>query len=93
MSRTEMSSRAAFVAVLLLGSSTLATAQSVTPPSGTSPSGTPEEQAACRPDVGKHCRGIGGDQNTILQCLVSHAPKLTQKCRSVLESHGRLPQG
>jgi hypothetical protein len=78
---TEMPRKAALVAVLLLGSSTLATAQS----------GSPQEQAACRPDVGRHCRGIGGDQDTILNCLVSHASDLSARCRAVLESHGKLP--
>jgi hypothetical protein len=76
-----MPRKAALVAVLLLGSSTLATAQS----------GSPQEQAACRPDVGKHCRGIGGDQDAILNCLVSQAPNLSARCRAVLESHGKLP--
>ena len=43
------------VVAVLLGSSTFATAQT----------GTPEEQAACRPDVAKHCRGIGGDKDVV----------------------------
>ena len=55
-------------------------------------SGTQQEQAACRPDVTKHCKGIqGDDENAFVACLVSHAPQLTQKCRKVLESHGKLP--
>jgi hypothetical protein len=80
---TEMPRKVALVAILLLASSTLATAQS----------GTPQEQAACRPDVTRHCRGIGGDNDTILKCLVSHGAKLTAKCRSVLQEHGHLPNG
>jgi hypothetical protein len=55
-------------------------------------SGTPQEQAACRPDVAKHCKGLqGDDENVFVNCLVSHAPQLSQKCRKVLESHGKLP--
>lgn len=55
-------------------------------------SGTAEEQAACRPDVAKHCKGLqGDDENVFLNCLVSHAPQLSQRCRKVLESHGKLP--
>jgi hypothetical protein len=69
------------VVAVLLGSSAFATAQT----------GTPQEQAACRPDVAKHCRGIGGDKDVILQCLVSHGSNLTAKCRAVLQSHGHLP--
>jgi hypothetical protein len=55
-------------------------------------SGTPQEQAACRPDVAKHCKGLAGDdENIFVNCLVSHEPQLSQKCRKVLESHGKLP--
>jgi len=55
-------------------------------------SGTQEEQAACRPAVARHCKGIqGDDENAFVTCLVSHAPQLSQKCRKVLETHGKLP--
>lgn len=55
-------------------------------------SGTPEEQAACRPDVTRHCKAVqGDDDNAFVSCLVSHAPQLTQRCRKVLEAHGKLP--
>jgi hypothetical protein len=55
-------------------------------------SGTQEEQAACRPDVTRHCKGIqGDDENAFVACLVSHAPQLSQRCRKVLETHGKLP--
>lgn len=55
-------------------------------------SGTAQEQAACRPDVTKHCKGIeGDDENAFVACLVSHAPQLSQRCRKVLEAHGKLP--
>lgn len=55
-------------------------------------SGTQEEQAACRPDVTKHCKSVqGDDENAFLACLVSHAQQLSQRCRKVLEAHGKLP--
>jgi hypothetical protein len=55
-------------------------------------SGTPQEQAACRPDVTKHCRGVQGDDDSVfVNCLVSHAPQLSARCRKVLEAHGKLP--
>jgi hypothetical protein len=55
-------------------------------------SGTPDEQAACRPDVTKHCKQVqGDDENAFVSCLVSHAPQLSQRCRKVLETHGKLP--
>jgi len=55
-------------------------------------SGTPEEQKACRPDVARHCKAVqGDDDNAFVSCLVSHAPQLSQRCRKVLEAHGKLP--
>ncbi len=55
-------------------------------------SGTQEEQAACRPDVTRHCKNVqGDDENAFLACLVSHAPQLSQRCRKVLQAHGKLP--
>ena len=55
-------------------------------------SGTAQEQAACRPDVARHCKGVQGDDDAaFVSCLVSHAPQLTQRCRKVLEAHGKLP--
>jgi hypothetical protein len=57
-------------------------------------SGTQQEQAACRPDVTKHCKGIqGDDENAFAACLVSHAPQLSKRCRKVLQDHGKLPPG
>jgi hypothetical protein len=54
------------------------------------PSGTPEEQAACRPDVRRFCSKIKQEEGSdaFLQCLQAHRDKLSQKCRAVLESHG-----
>jgi hypothetical protein len=55
-------------------------------------SGTPEEQAACRPDVARHCKEVkGAEDEAFVQCLVSHAPQLSQRCRKVLQTHGKLP--
>jgi hypothetical protein len=58
-------------------------------PIATAQMGTPEEQAACRPDVRKFCykiprsAGIKAFQN----CLVSHQNRLSPKCKSVLTAH------
>jgi hypothetical protein len=82
-----MTCKTAFAAGLMLAAAMLlpgASAQAL--------SGTQEEQAACRPDVTKHCKGIeGDDENAFVACLVSHAPQLSQRCRKVLEAHGKLP--
>ena len=74
--------KASLILALVLGSTTLAFAQM---------EGSPQEQAACRGDVGKLCRGVQGGSPAILDCLVSHHTRLSNKCRSVLESHGKLP--
>jgi hypothetical protein len=54
-------------------------------------SGTPEEQAACRPDVRRFCHAIkeqDGDQ-AFLGCLELHRDRLSEACRNVLKDHGR----
>lgn len=50
--------------------------------------GTPEEQAACRPDVRRFCPRAGQDEMVVLGCLQQNREKLTKACRKVLESHG-----
>ncbi len=52
-------------------------------------SGTEQEQAACRPDVAKHCKTAGTDEMVVLFCLKEHREKLTLACRKVLEDHGQ----
>ena len=53
--------------------------------------GTPEEQAACRPDVRRFCHSIpaGSGDGVFLACLQEHRAKLRRVCRAVLESHGQ----
>ena len=53
--------------------------------------GTPEEQAACRPDVRRFCHTIppGSGDGAFLACLQDHRAKLRRACRAVLESHGQ----
>jgi len=70
------------IAALIVGSSTLASAQF---------SGTPQEQAACRPDVGRFCKGVKVEQGNMRDCLVAHHQKLTAKCHAVLQEHGQVP--
>jgi hypothetical protein len=53
-------------------------------------SGTPQEEAACRPDVRKFCHAVAGSGNgPVLACLQEHREKLRKACREVLESHGQ----
>jgi hypothetical protein len=53
-------------------------------------SGTPQEQAACRPDVRRYCYKVHESEGSgaYLQCLQEHRAKLSSRCRAVLESHG-----
>jgi|BarGraNGADG00212_1021973.scaffolds.fasta_scaffold88042_2 hypothetical protein len=53
--------------------------------------GTPEEQAACRPDTRRFCHAIkpGSGNESFLSCLQEHRERLSRACRAVLESHGQ----
>ncbi len=51
--------------------------------------GTPQEQAACRPDSTRFCRDAEPDTFRVLACLQRNRTKLTVACRKVLESHGQ----
>jgi len=52
--------------------------------------GTPQEQAACRPDVRRFCHTVAGSgDSVVLACLQEHRAKLRRVCRQVLESHGQ----
>ena len=51
-------------------------------------SGTPQEQAACRPDVRKFCAYVNGSDNQKYRdCLQAHFQELSQKCQQVLMTH------
>jgi hypothetical protein len=63
----------------------------VLPIGASSASGTPEEQAACRPDVIKFCKptGSGNDEMAILFCLKENRSKLSRACLKVLADNGQ----
>lgn len=46
--------------------------------------GTPQQRAACRPDVAKFCKGKGEDPGVLLQCLEDNKDKISPKCRAVI---------
>ena len=54
-------------------------------------SGTPKEQAACRPDARRFCSHVkqGSDSNAFLSCLEANRSKLSKSCLAVLQSHGQ----
>jgi hypothetical protein len=57
------------------------------------PQGTPQEQAACRPDVVKYCKPLLASNTpstfSILACLQASREQISKACRAVLESHGQ----
>jgi hypothetical protein len=46
--------------------------------------GTPQQRAACRPDVVKFCKGKGEDPGVLLTCLEDNKDKISEKCRKVI---------
>jgi hypothetical protein len=62
-----------------------------TPANAAGMSGTPKEQAACRPDARRFCSHVkqGSDSNAYLSCLEANRSKLSKACLAVLQSHGQ----
>ena len=71
---------------------TLATALASTLVDAATFQGTPQEQAACRPDVRKFCHGIksGASNSVYLSCLQANREKLSNACLTVLKNHGAI---
>jgi hypothetical protein len=57
------------------------------------PQGTPQEQAACRPDVVKYCKPLLNSSTpstfSILACLQASREQISKACLAVLVSHGQ----
>jgi hypothetical protein len=53
------------------------------------PQGSPEERAACAPDVHKFCGSDLQDTMRVLACLQANRPKISAACNRVLVSHGQ----
>jgi hypothetical protein len=51
--------------------------------------GTPEEEAACKPDVNKYCQYAVPDTFRVLGCLKDHRNRISKPCLAVLENHGQ----
>lgn len=87
---------AVLLALILLSAATGAFAQAPSQAPAPFPSpfqnlfqGTPEEQAACRPDSNRFCREAEPDSFRVLACLQRNRTKISVACRKVLESHGQ----
>lgn len=53
------------------------------------PQGTPEERAACAPDVQKYCEAALPDTMRVLACLQANRSRISNACNRVLVSHGQ----
>ena len=53
------------------------------------PQGSPEERAACAPDVKKYCETALPDTMRVLSCLQANRPRISGACNQVLVSHGQ----
>jgi hypothetical protein len=53
------------------------------------PQGTPEERAACAPDVHRFCEAALQDTMRVLACLQSNRAKISAGCNRILVSHGQ----
>jgi hypothetical protein len=70
--------RLSLIGLALLASSAAALAQ-----------GTPQQRAACRPDVAKFCKGLGDDPGLILDCLEKNKDKIAEKCQKVIAENDK----
>jgi hypothetical protein len=70
--------RLSLIGLALLVSSAAALAQ-----------GTPQQRAACRPDVAKFCKGLGEDPGLILDCLEKNKDKIAEKCQKVIAENDK----
>ena len=75
-----MKFRIAVLALIVLGASPIASAQT-----------RAEDDAACRPDVRRLCAKVpaGAGDDAFLACLETNRDRLSAKCLKVLTDHGR----
>ena len=51
--------------------------------------GTPQDQAACRPDSNKFCKSAEPDQLRVLACLKANRNAISVACQNVLRRNGQ----
>jgi hypothetical protein len=79
----------AIVLAAAVAGSTVALAQLPLPLPLPMPQGTPEDRAACEPDVQRHCRSSIPDQLRVLNCLQDNRKRISQACQGVLVKYGQ----
>jgi hypothetical protein len=75
--------------IFLVPSANALFAQTPPPGPGGLFEGTPQEQAACHPDVMKFCRESVPDTMRVLACLQAQRDRISKACQEVLRSHGQ----
>jgi hypothetical protein len=78
-----------FVATVLMVCATPSVAQRPLIPTPFDTRGTPEDQAACRPDARKLCREHVGNDMAVLACFQQNRAKLSEPCAAVLRRYGK----
>jgi hypothetical protein len=78
-----------FVAIVLTVSAAPSVAQRPLIPTPFDTRGTPEDQAACRPDARKLCREHVGNDMAVLACFQQNRTKLSAPCAAVLQRYGK----
>jgi hypothetical protein len=53
------------------------------------PTGTPEDRAACEPDVQRYCKHAVPDQFRVLNCLQNNRKQISAACQRVLIKYGQ----
>jgi hypothetical protein len=53
------------------------------------PEGTPEDRAACEPDVQRYCRAAIPDNFRVLNCLQANRKQISNACQMVLVKYGQ----
>jgi hypothetical protein len=75
------------VAAAIAAGATIASAQLPLPLP--TPQGTPEDRAACEPDVKRHCKAAVPDQLRVLNCLQDNRKRISKSCQAVLVKYGQ----
>jgi hypothetical protein len=80
------------VAILLsvaIACSTVSYAQFPIPLPIPLPEGTPEDRAACEPDVQRYCKAAIPDTFRVLNCLQANRRQISGSCQAVLVKYGQ----
>jgi hypothetical protein len=81
--------RIALIALALVMCPTAGEAQLPLPIPPIGGRGTPEDQAACRPDARRLCREHVDNDMAVLACFQRQRAKLSPACRAVLQRYGQ----